>query len=291
MYAIEIENLSKTFKGPRFNKFEALKHLDLAVEMGEVFGFLGPNGAGKSTTIKSIMGLITPTAGNISICGIPSTDSASRKVVGYLPENPSYYDQLTACEYLSFVGKMFGMQSSRIAAEMGNVLMLLGLKEAADRPIRTYSKGMVQRLGIAQALLHDPDVFIFDEPMSGLDPLGRSLVKDIISEMKKRGKCVFFSTHITSDVELICDRVGILLHGELQLVERVDEILSRGITGYSIRTAQENSLPQQEIYAEPKELGRVIAELEASGRSITIIEPVRRSLEDLFVDMVKGKTS
>ena len=226
MDAITIEALSKTFKGKRGRSVEALQGLQLSIPPGEVFGFLGPNGAGKSTTIKILMGLIRATGGQASIMGIPVSSHTARRNVGYLPENPSFYDYLTAEEYLNFTGKMFGMTGPMLHERSQAMLHRLDLWEARQRPIRTYSKGMTQRLGLAQALLHDPQVYILDEPMSGLDPIGRALVKEIILELKAAGKCVFFSTHITSDAEAICDRVGIILQGRLQCVERVETIMT-----------------------------------------------------------------
>ena len=192
MNALETKGLSKQYRGKRGKKVEALYDLSLAIETGEVFGFLGPNGAGKSTTIRVILGLSTASSGEAFICGVPVSNACARKRVGYLPENPSFYDFLTAREYLAFVGKTFGMPESSVRNESDNVLRLLELHDAADRTIRGYSKGMVQRLGIAQALLHDPDLSILDEPMSGLDPLGRALVKRIIRELKLKGKTIFF---------------------------------------------------------------------------------------------------
>ena len=288
MYAIEISGLTKLYRSRRFKSHVAVNDLNLNVASGEVFGFLGPNGAGKSTTIKSIVGLIKPNAGKITICGIQSTNPASRQKVGYLSENPSFYDYLSAREYLNLVGEIFGLSSKRIASEAERIFAMLDLSEVADKPMRIYSKGMVQRVGIAQALLHDPDVYILDEPMSGLDPLGRALVKDIIVDLKKRGKCVFFSTHITSDVERVCDRVGIIQRGELRLVDRVEDILTRGITGYTVRFTRQDVAGYEEIFADKKEFGRVVSEIEASGAEIAMVEPVRKSMEDLFLEIVKG---
>ena len=235
MKAIEIKNLSKTYQGKKRQKLVALDGLCLDVEPGEVFGFLGPNGAGKSTTIKCLMGLIQPSAGMASIFGQSVSSPLSRKRVGFLPENPAFYDYLSAEEYLGFVGKVFGMDGAALQHRIEDVLQLLDLGEARKRRIRSYSKGMVQRLGLAQVLVHDPDVFILDEPMSGLDPVGRALVKEIILDLKAKGKTVFFSTHITSDVEQVCDRVGIITKGVLRQVETVQHILSKGITGFRIR--------------------------------------------------------
>lgn len=287
MYALDMQGLSKVFKGKKRQTVEALKGLSLAIEQGEVFGFLGPNGAGKSTTIKCLMGLIRPTSGTASIMGEAIGTESSRRKVGYLPENPAFYDYLTAEEYLQFVGKTFKMPDALLTRRSAEVLKQLELWDARKRPIRGYSKGMVQRVGLAQVLIHDPDVYILDEPMSGLDPIGRALVKEIILELKKRGKSVFFSTHITDDVEKVCDRVGILLHGELKLVDRVDAIMSRGIIGYQVRLKDaDGTVLDEEV---PKELlDRFLAEQVATGREIVLVEPRRKNLEDFFLSLVHG---
>lgn len=287
MYALDMQGLSKSFKGKKRQTVEALKGLTLSIEQGEVFGFLGPNGAGKSTTIKCLMGLIRPTSGTASIMGEAIGSEASRRNVGYLPENPAFYDYLTAEEYLQFVGKTFKMPGALLTRRSAEVLKQLELWEARKRPIRGYSKGMVQRVGLAQVLIHDPDVYILDEPMSGLDPIGRALVKEIIVDLKKRGKSVFFSTHITDDVEKVCDRVGILLHGELKLVDRVDAIMSRGIVGYQVRLKDaDGAVLDEEV---PKELlDRFLTEQVATGREIVLVEPRRKNLEDFFLSLVHG---
>ena len=285
MYALDMQGLSKVFKGKKRQAVEALKGLSLSIEQGEVFGFLGPNGAGKSTTIKCLMGLIKPTSGTASIMGEPVGSEVSRRSVGYLPENPAFYDYLSAEEYLQFVGKIFKMSDSLLARRSEEVLKRLELWEARKRPIRGYSKGMVQRVGLAQVLIHDPDVYILDEPMSGLDPIGRALVKEIILELKQRHKCVFFSTHITDDVEKVCDRVGILLHGELKMVDRVDAIMSRGIIGYQVRLKNADGTVTDEVV--PKEsLDHFLSEQVASGKEIALVEPRRKNLEDFFLSLV-----
>lgn len=288
MYALDMQGLSKSFKGKKRQTVEALKGLSLAIEQGEVFGFLGPNGAGKSTTIKCLMGLIRPTSGTASIMGEAIGTESSRRNVGYLPENPAFYDYLTAEEYLQFVGKTFKMPDALLTRRSTEVLKQLELWDSRKRPIRGYSKGMVQRVGLAQVLIHDPDVYILDEPMSGLDPIGRALVKEIIVDLKKRGKSVFFSTHITDDVEKVCDRVGILLHGELKMVDRVDAIMSRGIVGYQVRLKDaDGTVLDEEV---PKELlDRFLAEQVATGREIVLVEPRRKNLEDFFLSLVHGE--
>jgi ABC-2 type transport system ATP-binding protein len=295
---LQIEGVSKTYKGKKGKKVHALSDLDLRIGTGEVFGFLGPNGAGKSTTLKILMGQIRPTAGMAYLFGSPVSDPASRKRVGYLPENPAFYDFMTAREYLRFVGRAFGMNEDRVSGRMEETLTLLELQDAADRPIRGFSKGMVQRLGLAQALLHDPDLFIFDEPMSGLDPLGRALVKNIIAELKMAGKTVFFSTHITDDVEAVCDRVGIIVAGRLQTINTVKDILQHGVEGYRVTVSKiaRISLPEYEVLNETPEgmelfvdrdrIRHFMGEVSRIDGSVELIEPRRRNLQAFFLDIV-----
>lgn len=286
MKAIEIKNLSKTYQGKKRQKVVALDGLCLDVEPGEVFGYLGPNGAGKSTTIKCLMGLIQPSAGVANIFGQSVSSPLARKRVGFLPENPAFYDYLSAEEYLGFVGKVFGMDGAELQHRIEGVLQLLDLGEARKRRIRSYSKGMVQRLGLAQVLVHDPDVFILDEPMSGLDPVGRALVKEIILDLKAKGKTVFFSTHITSDVEQVCDRVGIITKGVLRQVETVQHILSKGITGFRIRVQGDETTK----VVKSEDLQAFIAKAQSLNQEITLIEPERKNLEDFFLEIVRSKS-
>jgi ABC-2 type transport system ATP-binding protein len=287
MNCIEITGLFKQFTGKRMTKVDALKGLDLTIAEGEVFGFLGPNGAGKSTTIKLVMGLLRPTAGSARIMGIDASQSESRRQVGYLPENPAFYDYLSAEEYLAFVGSQFKMDNALLKHRSEEVLQRLDLWEARKRPMRGYSKGMVQRVGLAQALVHDPEVYILDEPMSGLDPLGRALVKDIIVDLKTRGKSVFFSTHITSDVEQVCDRVGVIVKGEMQCVRKVDEITVDGITGYQVRYMPEGGETPDTLHVPKDELPATLSALQSSGRRVLMVEQVRKNLEEFFVDIVR----
>lgn len=298
-FAIEIISLSKVFSGKKRAQVQALQELSLTVEQGEVFGFLGPNGAGKSTTIKTLMGLIAPTSGSASLSGIPIENAEARRHVGYLPENPALYDFLTAREYLDFVGNSFGMSSADLAARSVEVLEELQLCEAAGRQIRSYSKGMVQRLGIAQTLLHDPDIYILDEPMSGLDPIGRSLVKDIIRELKSRGKTVFFSTHITADVEAVCDRVGVIAQGRLEALDSVEHILRSGVEGYNVQVKGGGGLSLEGIvllmdqgnmreFFVPKEyFNDFVAKIAAGRGKVELIETKRKDLEEFFLEIVK----
>ncbi len=302
MYPISIDGLSKTYRIKRRKKILALDSLTFQVVSGEVFGFLGPNGAGKSTTIKTLVGQIRADKGAASLFGIPVADPSARKRIGYLPENPALYDFLTAREYLALVGRTFNMDETFIMTESDRVLELLDLRDAERRPIRGFSKGMVQRLGLAQTLLHDPDLYILDEPMSGLDPLGRALVKEIIVDLKKRGKTVFFSTHVTADVEAVCDRVAVIVGGKLQTVSIVSELLEQGIDGYSVQLSRGSGkifdefepvkLPSGlcKVLVRRDEFNRFMALVASDSCEIMLIEPWRRDLEQFFLDIVQRAT-
>jgi len=301
IHSLDIAGLSKTFKGKRGTRVEALNSLTFQVSPGEVFGFLGPNGAGKSTTIKCLMGLIKPTNGAATILGEAAGSVVSRTKIGYLPENPSLYDYLSAEEYLHFVGKAFNMPDSLLTLRSDETLKQLELWDARKRQIRGYSKGMVQRVGLAQALLHDPDLYILDEPMSGLDPIGRALVKNIILDLKKRGKCVFFSTHITDDVEKICDRVGVIVKGSLVAIDKVENILKSGVEGYVVHLqlpeAESGSFaglePSRcsgnvsEFYVPCSAFNSFMGAVNTSGREVLLVETKRRDLEDFFLSLVR----
>jgi ABC-2 type transport system ATP-binding protein len=288
MNAIEITSLHRQFSGKRMTKIDALKGLDLQIAIGEVFGFLGPNGAGKSTTIKLVMGLLRPTSGMARIMGMDVSHAESRRNVGYLPENPAFYDYLSAEEYINFVGSQFKMEKALLMKRSEDVLKKLDLWDARKRPMRGYSKGMVQRVGLAQALVHDPDVYILDEPMSGLDPIGRSLVKDIIIDLKKRGKCVFFSTHITDDVEKVCDRVGVINKGQLLVVDSVDNILQRGVEGYSVYVLNLDGT-KEELFVEKADLQALVQQLTSNQQAIEKIELRRKDMEAFFLEIVAPK--
>jgi ABC-2 type transport system ATP-binding protein len=223
---ISIEGVSKTFReGLSSRKVQALESLNVAVAQGEVFGFLGPNGAGKSTTIKILLNLIRPDVGFATICNQPVFDPLVRKKIGYLPENPYFYDYLSAEELLWFGGRASGIKSRALKSRIPQLLERVGLLGARRRHLRTYSKGMVQRAGLALALVHDPEVVILDEPMSGLDPLGRKMVGDLILDLKQQGKTVFFSSHILHDIERFSDRIGIIAGGYLRLTGGMAEVV------------------------------------------------------------------
>lgn len=302
MNFIEINNLSKQFTGKKRVKVDALNGLDLAIIQGEVFGFLGPNGAGKSTTIKLVMGLLRPTFGTATVMGIDAGKAESRLQVGYLPENPAFYDYLSAEEYVTFVGRQFRMEKGLLQRRTNEVLKRLDLWEARKRPMRGYSKGMVQRVGLAQTLVHNPDVYILDEPMSGLDPIGRALVKEIILELKEQGKSVFFSTHITDDVEKVCDRVGVIVKGSLVALDTVENILRRGVEGYliqiSVRDVKDRSIEgfdpirehetTLEYYVQKEDFNRFMAQVSKCGFEVTLVETKRKDLEDFFLSLVQG---
>jgi ABC-2 type transport system ATP-binding protein len=224
--SIAIKDLSKTYKKGLKKRRPAVDNLNFAVKKGEVFGFLGPNGAGKSTVIKILMNFIRPSAGMALINDCTVTDPQVRRAVGYLPENPFFYDHLTAEEILYFGANAAGIDRKLISKRIKELLERLKLSYAAKQRLRTYSKGMVQRTGLALALIHDPEICILDEPMSGLDPLGRHLVADLIMDMKRNGQTVFFSSHILSDIERLCDRVGILNHGHLLYCGSITNLLT-----------------------------------------------------------------
>src|SRR5713226_4803341 len=228
MAAIEILGLEKTYSVGFWRKRPkcALKPLHLAVEEGEIFGFLGPNGAGKTTTLKMLVGLAFPSGGTARILGMELDDPKMKAQIGFLPEQPYFYDYLTAQELLTYYGQLSGVAAKDLSRKVNEVLQRVGLPDAGGVQLRKFSKGMLQRVGIAQAILHEPKVVFFDEPMSGLDPMGRREVRDLMEQLKHEGKTVFFSTHILSDAEALCDRVAIIHQGELKSVGAVADLTS-----------------------------------------------------------------
>ena len=302
MNPIEVTSVSKTFTRKLTQKVRALNNVSFTAAEGEVLGFIGPNGAGKSTTIKIIMGLLRPDAGETLLFNKPSGNPSARLRVGYLAENPAYYDYLTPRELLKFVGRNFAIGESLLSDNVRQVLKLIELEHAADRPIRSLSKGMVQRIGIGQALVHDPDLYILDEPMSGLDPLGRSLVSDIILNLKQKGKTVFFSTHIIHDVERICDKSVILMEGEVRFegtigsvvkesFSRYEVILSGPLSPHAELMAMDVKLSQESDHSRlsiPKQSLNDTLRLLSGGRAeILSVEPERISLEQIFLEMAR----
>jgi ABC-2 type transport system ATP-binding protein len=306
MEAIRTEALSKTYlKGLRQRKVLALDNLSLTVNQGEIFGFLGPNGAGKSTAIKLLCDLIRPSRGRAAILGQDVREPAARRHIGYLPENPSYFGFLTAWELLDFHGKMHGMNGGLIRERGEELLAMLKLSDAAHRQVRTYSKGMVQRVGIAAALIHDPRILIFDEPMSGLDPPGRKLVADLMLDIRDRGKAVFFSTHILHDVEVICERIGIITKGKLRFIGTLPDVISESFSSYEVsmrRVSPEQiealrqkghnptSFEDKVKVDVPKgDLVTFLASFMHDGMELISIEPERLSLEDFFMGFVTSQ--
>jgi ABC-2 type transport system ATP-binding protein len=286
----------------RQSRRPALHDLDLEVLQGEILGYVGPNGSGKTTTLKLLTGLLAPDRGEAEFFGLPLADRAWRYRVGYLPEHPYLYDYLTPAEYLDYVGRLFGVAARRRRDRTRGLLALVGLEKVADVAMRRFSKGMVQRAGLAQALVNDPDLLLLDEPMSGLDPLGRRLVRKLILDLRAEGKAVLFSTHILSDAETLCDRVAVLRAGRLVRVGALGEILRLDVTHMEVLAAgPEGGLPPLEgeagrealgdrlrLEVEEEALGRVITGIEAAGGRVLSVQPVRQSLEDYFYREMGG---
>jgi ABC-2 type transport system ATP-binding protein len=304
MLALETVELTKDYRLGFWRKRtkRALDRLNLRVEAGEVFGLLGPNGAGKTTTLKLLFRLIFPTSGTACILGKPLDDLSLRFRIAYLPENPGFYEHLTAQEFLNYVAALFGLSAAE-RRRLGQLIEQLGLAASRNLPLRRFSKGMIQRLGIAQALINDPDVVFLDEPMSGLDPLGRRQVREIILRLKERQKTVFFSTHILADAETLCDRVAVLHHGRLQGCGELNSILCLGVSTtelvleapsaevmaalrpYASSVIRTGERVRLEISQE-SEVQRTL-EIILRGRTKLIsVNPVKRSLEDYFLQRV-----
>ena len=300
--AIKIEGLTKDYAVGFWRKKtrRSLDHLDLEVNEGEAFGFLGPNGAGKTTTLKLLMGLIFPTSGSAQVRGRSIADVSRHREIGYMPEQPYFYDYLTARELLDYFARFFGFSAAERQERIKKFLELVGLAASADMQLRKFSKGMLQRVGIAQAILHDPQVIFLDEPMSGLDPVGRREVRDIILELKKQGRTVFFSTHILSDAEMLCDRVAVLVGGKLLGVGAPKEIVSVEIHGMEIlfEARPDSPLPPKlterathtgdryRIEVPEAEVYSALDELKSSQARILSLTPLRPSLEDYFLKLV-----
>jgi ABC-2 type transport system ATP-binding protein len=302
--AIEIENLTKEYPHGflHLKKKTSLEGLSMQVEDGEVFGFLGPNGAGKSTTIKLLMRLIFPTAGTARILGRPIRDIAMHKDIGYLPEQPYFYDYLTGPELLDYFARFHDLSATDRSVRVSAMLKKVGLEGAKKIQLRKYSKGMLQRVGLAQAILHDPKVVILDEPMSGLDPMGRREVRDIILELKRMGKTVMFSTHILSDAEMLCDRVGVIVGGKLHGVGTPGEIVGMKAQGMEILfelpggQAKATALAlkatrtgdRYRLQTSEDELYSTLEQVRAAGGRVLSVTQVKPTLEEYFMHLVEG---
>ncbi len=276
--AISVQHLTKDFRiGIRGLKLRAVDNLSLEIPRGQVFGLLGPNGCGKSTTLKIILGLVTATSGNISILGHPSATSEARRRTGFLPEAPYFHKFLSGRELVSYCAQLSGVDPSKVDEAVEDALSLAAMTEAADRPIGTYSKGMLQRIGFAQTIVHDPELVILDEPTAGVDPVGSAAIGRMIHAMRDKGKTVVLCSHLLGQVEQVCDRVAIMDRGKLVLEGKVDDVLAR--RDQHVMTI-ESLTPAAREAAE--------AALCVHGAKVTSITHPRRSLEDLFRELVTG---
>jgi ABC-type multidrug transport system, ATPase component len=300
--AIETENLTKEYPHGflHLKKKTSLEGLTMQIEDGEVFGFLGPNGAGKSTTIKLLMGIIFPTTGSARILNKPVNDVAMHRDIGYLPEQPYFYDYLTAAEVLDYFARFHAFSAAERRERVQKTLKKVGLETAGKIQLRKYSKGMLQRVGLAQAILHDPKLVILDEPMSGLDPVGRREVRDIVLELKNAGKTVLFSTHILSDAETLCDRVGVIAGGKLRGVgapgsivgvkslgmEIVFALDDAGLQAEKIRGRATKSGSHYRMSVGEPELYAALEELRGAAAKIISVTQIKPTLEEFFFELV-----
>ncbi len=299
--AIVVRDLRKTYRTPfRRKKVEALSGVTFTVERGQIFGFVGPNGAGKTTTIRTLMGLIRPSAGSAAILGHAIPSREARRRVGFLPEAPYFYDYLTVGELLDLAGRLFGMSAAARTQRANELIEKVGLGRARTQSLKKFSKGMLQRAGLAQALMNDPDVVVLDEPMSGLDPIGRKEVRDLILELRDQGKTVFFSTHILSDVEAITDEVAIIARGQLQAQGSPAELVQKTLRGVEVTVRLAADAATAELEAGAERVRRVgtelaivlpadadvdawIARAHTAGAKIISVSPRHETLEDLFL--------
>ena len=296
---LQLIGLAKAFRGHLgIGRTVAVDGLELEVAAGQIFGLLGPNGAGKTTTLKMILALLRPDAGEVRLFGEPPSSPSARARLGYLPENPYFYDYLTAQEFLDFYGRLRGIPAATRRDTVESALRRVGLTERRTTPLRKFSKGMVQRLGLAQAIQHDPDLVILDEPMSGLDPIGRREVRDLVLGLKRAGKTVFFSSHILQDAEMICDRVAILDRGRLRASGRLADLIAESAPWFEV--AVRGALPRDHgaellsregdghllRVADEEALERLIDAVRAKGGRVVGVWPRRETLEDLFLRRV-----
>ncbi len=305
---ITIKDLTKDFEVGFWKKHpvRALDGLNLEVAKGEVFGFLGPNGAGKTTTLKILVNLLRPTSGSAHILDEPTDSVQMHRRIGYLPENPYFYDYLTAEELLTYAGNLFGLNRLELAKRVDTLLASVGLERSRKVQLRKFSKGMIQRIGIAQAIINNPEVVFLDEPMSGLDPLGRREVRQVISGLKSQGVTVFFSSHILPDVEALCDRVAIVNRGRMQAAGALHEILKVKIQGHEIILSGAGPAAAVELgkmsdqvtalgdrlhlrAATQSQVSAILQQAQLQGLELISVNPIRPSLEDFFFQEVTGQ--
>ena len=302
---LQVDDLRKTFHPGLFEAdVEVLKGLSLEVMRGEIFGFLGPNGAGKTTTIKAITEIIYPDSGSISVCGYEHTSYEAKRRLGFMPENPYVYRHLAGREYLRFCGELLDLPRSGVERQIDRVLEKVGMADRADRQMGAYSKGMLQRIGLAQALLGEPELLVLDEPMSGLDPVGRRDVRDIIVAQAREGTTVVFSSHIIPDVEALCDRVAIVVDGTVRAVGAVAELVPDETRSYEITfTGMDVARIATPLIAHhvrsdatwvrvaTADRDALLGELEREGARLESLSPVRINLEDLLMEHYSGSAS
>ncbi len=308
--AIQVTGLTKVFRTPfRRKRVEVLRGVSFGVRRGDIFGFLGPNGAGKTTTIRTLMGLIRASGGTCEVLGHRIPSRAARARVGFLPEHPYFYDYLTVTELLDLVGRLHGLDKATRRARTGELIARVGLDRAASLHLKKYSKGMLQRAGLAQALMNDPDLVVLDEPMSGLDPIGRKEVRDLIVDLRDRGKTVFFSTHILGDVEAIADRVAIVARGQIQTEGVPRDLVSHAVQGVEVvlrlpvddeaataaaiaalgpNATKHRRLADQLLLtlAGDADVDALLAQARPLGARVVSVTPQHETLEDLFMRQI-----
>jgi ABC-2 type transport system ATP-binding protein len=302
MKTLAITDLKKSFHSNfYFKKFRILKGINLSVEKGEIYGFLGPNGAGKTTTIKCILGLIFPDQGEILINDQPANSMAVHRQIGFLPENPYFYDYLSARELLNFSASLFALPAAEIKERVNSLIQKVGLSGHEDLKLRKFSKGMIQRLGMAQALIQDPDILILDEPFSGLDPIGRKELRNLILSLKEQGKTIFFSSHILQDMEMMVDRVGIIINGLISREGKLSELISRSTQYHEIICTAIDEKIISQIYPSfsikdnhfiisldnEAEINLVVESIIHNNGKIIAVNPVKMTLEDIFLNEMR----
>lgn len=279
----------------------AVNDVSFTVQEGEIFGFIGPNGAGKTTTIKTLLGLLFPTSGKAMVLGKPAGDIEAKERISYLPESPYFYEHMTAAELLDFYCQLFRMDKVSRGKKVGELLDRVGLEKDRNRALRQYSKGMLQRVGIAQALINDPDLLFFDEPTSGLDPIAHKDIQDLILSLRQQGKTVFLSSHQLSDVEHVCNRVAIINRGELVRMGTLEELLHAGRTIVTLACANEELVGQikplaahiapdgelVKVYVETEDDVHKVLETARGKATLVSVVPQKQTLEDLFVEIVR----